>query len=96
MTKNQPEFEFNDISGTMVGFRCPSYVDKINVPGYHLHFISSNKEVGGHVLDFRVQEAVATIDYTSQFLLILPGEDSEFYQIDLEQDKQQELEKVEK
>jgi len=96
VAKHQPVFEFRDISGTMVGFRCPSYVDGINVPGYHLHFISNSREVGGHVLDFRVQEAIATIGYTSQFLLILPGEDSEFYHINLGQDKQQELEKVEK
>jgi len=48
------------------------------------------------VLDFSVQEAVAAIDYTSQFLLILPGKDSEFYHINLGQDKQQELDKVEK
>jgi len=96
VAKNQPVFEFQDISGTMVGFRCPSYVDGINVPGYHLHFISSSREAGGHVLDFSVQEAVTAIDYTSQFLLILPCKDSEFYHINLGQDKQQELDKVEK
>lgn len=96
VAKDQPVFEFRDISGTMVGFRCPSYVDGINVPGYHLHFISSSREVGGHVLDFRVQEAIAAIDYTPQFFLMLPGNDSEFYHINLGQDKQQELENVEK
>lgn len=36
------------------------------------------------------------MDYTSEFLMILPGENSDFYKIDLTQDKQEELEEVEK
>lgn len=43
-----------------------------------------------------IVEAVASIDYTSEFLMILPGNDSDFYEVDLTQDKQKELEKVEK
>jgi len=96
VAENQPIFEFQDIGGTIVGFRCPSYVDGINVIGYHLHFISSSKEAGGHILDFNIQDAIATIDYTSQLLLMLPGEDSDFYHKNLEQGKQPELEKIEK
>ncbi|MDH5363864.1 MAG: exportin family protein [Dehalococcoidia bacterium] len=41
-------------------------------------------------------QAVASVDYTSEFLMILPGENSDFYKIDLTQDKQEELEEVEK
>jgi len=96
ITESEPIFEFENISGTIVGFRCPSYVDGINVIGYHLHFISSSKEAGGHILDFKIQDAIAAIDYTSQLLLILPGEESDFYHINLQQDKQAELEKIEK
>jgi acetolactate decarboxylase len=32
VTKNQAVFEFNDVSGTVVGFRCPDYVSGVNVP----------------------------------------------------------------
>lgn len=96
VTKNQPVFEFNDVEGTIVGFRCPAYVSGVNVPGYHLHFLTKSKDVGGHVLEFKVEEAVASVDYTSEFLMILPGENSDFYKIDLTQDKQEELEEVEK
>ena len=39
----QPEFEFSNISGTLVGFWTPEYAPKsLNVPGYHLHFISAD------------------------------------------------------
>ena len=55
-----------------------------------------SQDVGGHVLEFKVEEAVASVDYTSEFLMILPGENSDFYKIDLTQDKQEELEEVEK
>jgi len=96
VTKNQPVFEFADVSGTVVGFRCPAYVAGVNVPGYHLHFLTKRKDAGGHVLEFQTEEAVASIDYTSSFFMILPGEDSNFYRIDLTQDKQEELEEVEK
>ena len=96
VTKNQPVFEFNDIQGTIAGFRCPTYVDGVNVPGYHLHFLTGSKDAGGHILEFETKEAVASIDYTSEFLMILPDKDSAFYGIDLNQDKQGELEEVEK
>ena len=96
VTKHQPTFEFNDVEGTIVGFRCPAYVSGVNVVGYHLHFLTRDKDAGGHILEFKVAKAVAYVDYTSEFLMILPGEDSDFYNIDLAQDKQKELEKVEK
>lgn len=31
---------------TIAGFRCPSYVKGINVPGFHLYFISEDKTKG--------------------------------------------------
>jgi acetolactate decarboxylase len=96
VTKNQPTFEFNNIEGTIVGFRCPAYVSGVNVPGYHLHFLTKNKDAGGHVLEFAVKEAEVSVDYTSEFLLILPGEKSDFYKLDLTPDRQGEVEKVEK
>lgn len=58
--------------------------------------LTKSKDAGGHVLEFKVEEAVASVDYTSEFLMILPGENSDFYNIDLTQDKQEELEEVEK
>jgi acetolactate decarboxylase len=49
--KKQKIFEFQDVKGTLVGFRCPKFVGEINVPGYHFHFIASDRKRGGHVLD---------------------------------------------
>ncbi|HEX7293547.1 MAG TPA: acetolactate decarboxylase [Solirubrobacterales bacterium] len=49
----QHVFELTGVSGTMVGFRFPAYVEGIEVSGYHLHFIDEERKRGGHVLDSR-------------------------------------------
>ena len=49
----QPEFEFHNASGTLVGFWTPEYAKSLNVRGYHLHFISADRKHGGHVLQCR-------------------------------------------
>jgi acetolactate decarboxylase len=49
----QHVFELADVSGTMLGFRFPAYVEGIEVSGYHLHFISDDCSRGGHVLGSR-------------------------------------------
>ncbi len=67
--KGQTVFEFHDVSGTLVGFWCPDYIAGINVPGYHFHFITADRKVGGHMLDCRIQSATAEIDYTSAFYM---------------------------
>lgn len=94
VVESQPTFEFTDVRGTLVGFRCPPYVKGINVPGYHLHFIDERKQAGGHVLECRVRQARIEIDLTSGFQMALP-ESEAFYRLDLAGDKQKELEKVE-
>jgi acetolactate decarboxylase len=97
VTKNQPIFEFHHVKGTIVGFRSPPYVaGGLNVPGYHLHFITEDRNAGGHLLELEVKDANVSLDYTSKLFMILPSESSDFYQLDLTKVKQEELEKAEK
>ena len=49
----QPEFEFSNVSGTLVGFWTPENAKTFNVPGYHFHFISDDRQSGGHLLQCR-------------------------------------------
>lgn len=88
-------FEFENVTGTIVGFRCPDYVDGVNVPGYHFHFITEDRTKGGHLLECLVQNVTVGIDYSAEFFMVLP-ENQEFYDLDLGGDKGEELEKVEK
>jgi len=73
--KNQAVFELNGVEGTLVGFRFPSYMDGVNVAGYHFHFISQDKKQGGHVLECRLEEAEARLASLSALDLRLVDED---------------------
>lgn len=72
-TKNQKVTEFNNVEGTLVGFRCPAYSNGINVPGYHFHFLEKDRKMGGHVLDLKVDSAVIKIDDMAGFSMVLPS-----------------------
>jgi acetolactate decarboxylase len=95
VVKNQRVFNLSKVEGTIVGFRCPPYVKGVNVPGYHLHFITADRKAGGHVLDFKVEKAVLEVDDTSEFNLVLPS-DKAFYGADLTPDREQAVKAVEK
>jgi acetolactate decarboxylase len=71
VVKNQLIFEFHDVEGTMVGFRSPAYVEGISVPGYHFHFITKDKRMGGHLLECRMENVKIEIDYTPEFHVAL-------------------------
>ena len=49
---------FEDVEGTLVGFRTPAFAQGIGVAGIHLHFICEDKKAGGHVLDFSTLSSV--------------------------------------
>ena len=71
VVKNQQIFEFNDVRGTIVGFRFPAYIGGINYPGYHLHFLAEDKKSGGHLLQCQTENLRIEIDYTRQFRMAL-------------------------
>lgn len=94
VTKYQPVFEFNKITGTMVGYWFPDYLDKLNVPGYHLHFISKDKQHGGHVLNCHLTTATVAIDFIDSVRFIIP-QHKDFLYADFKTYDHEELEQVE-
>ncbi len=94
VVKDQLVFNFEDVKGVLVGFYCPTFVKGINVPGYHLHFLTADRKGGGHVLDFSVYKAALKIDKLSRFVLQLPQTEG-FAKADLHLNRQDELKKVE-
>ncbi len=81
--KKETRFQLNNVKGTMVGFRFPSYIREINEPGYHFHFITEDRKAGGHVIKCRVYEVKVDIDNSSDLNLKLPST-SEFYKFNSE------------
>ncbi len=96
VTAHQPEFEFQSVAGTLVGFRCPDYVSGINVAGYHMHFLTEDRTAGGHVLDFTIADAGVLVDTSTSFQMLLPGEGSDFYNMGLAGASEEEVNQVEK
>jgi alpha-acetolactate decarboxylase len=63
--KNQYVAEYQDIEGTLVGFRSPAAWQGFFVAGEHMHFIDKDKKIGGHVLELssgNVEIGVATVN----------------------------------
>jgi acetolactate decarboxylase len=90
----QPEFEFRDISGTLVGFWTPEYAKTFNVPGYHLHFISDDRKHGGHVLQCSGANLRLQIQREGNYHVALP-ETEDFLKADLRRDPAADLAQAE-
>jgi acetolactate decarboxylase len=69
---DQHVFELEDVDGTMVGFRFPTYVEGIEVAGYHLHFASADRSRGGHVLGLRSRGLRVRVDPSNDLHIELP------------------------
>ncbi|MEG2075537.1 MAG: acetolactate decarboxylase [Victivallaceae bacterium] len=95
ITKNQPEFQLESVSGDLVGFRLPAYVKGINVPGWHLHFIADDRQRGGHVMGFELLDGSIEIDEVYDFRMTLPHNSADFNRADLGTDRSAELQQVE-
>jgi acetolactate decarboxylase len=94
-SKKQAVFEFHNVRGTLVGFRAPEFMRCLNVPGYHFHFLTSDRQAGGHVLDCKIIRATVQVDETpTRFLMALPHGDG-FQQADLTRERHSELKSVE-
>ena len=91
---DQTFFDYEDISGTVVGLYCPDYMKELNAVGWHFHFISDDKTKGGHVLDFSTDSAVIKLDQTQGFAMVLPDNDM-FKSFDFTIDQTEDIKKVE-
>ncbi|WP_292882930.1 acetolactate decarboxylase [Methanobrevibacter sp. UBA188] len=73
---SQKVFNHTDQTGTLVAVYFPEYMNELNMHGWHLHFLSDDKTIGGHVLGFNNLKGSAQIDEIHEFNMILPTDDS--------------------
>ncbi|SNT64212.1 acetolactate decarboxylase [Asanoa hainanensis] len=71
-TEGQAVTTFRDVDGDLAGFRSPSYELGIAVPGYHLHFLTADRDHGGHALDFALVEGEVRVATETELHLSLP------------------------
>jgi acetolactate decarboxylase len=69
----QSIFEAGRVKGTLVGFHYPKYASAFNPPGFHLHFLSDDRQFGGHALGFTTGSGVvAKIDRCTKLVVDIP------------------------
>lgn len=91
----QRTFVRENLEGIVVAVYFPSFFAGQNTPGWHFHFISSDRERGGHMLQISTAEtSMVQLDATPYFGLYLPEEKS-FSQCDLSDDMSGDIGKVE-
>jgi len=93
-TAHQSEFTVVEEEGTLVGFWAPLYARAVNVPGYHFHFISDDRGLGGHVLDMEAGPLEVGIHIESELHIAIP-ETEEFLAADLSGDHEEALHQAE-
>lgn len=67
LIKNQSKFNLTNSKGTIIGVWSPWYLKEVSVSGFHLHYINSEKRVGGHLVDFEMANLDVEIMIVKQF-----------------------------
>ena len=93
--KDEAIFELNDVSGDLVGFRLPGYMNGVNAPGWHLHFMDSERSHGGHVVNFSLIGGDLSFCRAGDYQIRLPDTPAAFAGLDLNRDWSRELKKAE-
>ena len=78
----------------MVCIYYPDYMDGINAPGWHLHFISEDRKWGGHVFDLQMRRGEVFLDKISRIEIQLQSEPA-FDTYSLKEASQQDIKEVE-
>ena len=95
VAKEQPVFRFSKIEGTLAGFFTPAFLASLNVPGLHLHFLSTDLKHGGHLLTCEPCRVRVGVQILNRVELALPVS-LDYLTRDFERDTSQDLEKAER
>jgi acetolactate decarboxylase len=88
--KAQSEFRFSDIDGTLIGLWSPGFSSAVSISGYHFHFLSKDRQHGGHLLDVEAGPLRLKVEALTDFHLALP-ESEAFLKADLSKNTADEL-----
>jgi len=94
-TANQPVFDFYDIQGCFAGFYTPRFMESLNAPGYHMHFLTEDRRHGGHLIECALKKVRIGIQHVPKLDLGLPIT-LDFLTADLTRDIGKDLDKAEK
>lgn len=93
-TDSQAEFELKEIYATLVGFWSLGFARVINIPGYHLHFLSEDCKHWGYVLELSADKLDLSFQIQNHLHVVLP-ETPAFLRANLNHDPAEALAKAE-
>ena len=93
--RNEAVFQWDGISGDLVGFRLPEYLRGVNAPGWHLHFMDSERRHGGHVVNFAIDGGRLYACCAEDYQIRLPGDPDALTGLELGIDRSAELKRAE-
>jgi acetolactate decarboxylase len=67
---NQTISHFSNVKGTLVGFYIPDYMKEINVAKYHFHFVTYDREFGGHLINMSMTNGTIQISKINEVHII--------------------------
>lgn len=79
-TATQPEFEGDNVEGTIIGYYAPHLFQGATVGGFHLHFLSQDHQLGGHLLGFDIDQATVKVQHFANFQVHLPIDNEAYLQ----------------
>ena len=78
VAQHQPEFTAENISGTIIGYYAPEIFGTITAAGWHLHFISDDRQFAGHLLAFDAPKLTGSFEIFDNLEQHLPIHNKEF------------------
>ena len=82
--RRQPEETREDIKGTVIGFFTPELFHGIGSAGFHIHFANDDRNFGGHVLDFEVDDVTVEIQNFETFEQHFPVNNKTFTETEID------------
>lgn len=70
--KMQGVYTYTDQEGMLFGYKFPEYLKDVNMDGYHLHYLSSDKTRGGHLLNCILSKGEVSVAYVRNYTLQIP------------------------
>lgn len=82
----QSVFKKEDVEGTIIGYYSPQIFNGAAVGGFHLHFLADDHSMGGHVMDFEMQNGNIEVQQFSKLEQELPVDNQDYMNHDFSKD----------
>jgi len=91
--KAQGIYTFTHQEGILIGYKFPVYLKDANMEDFHLHFLSTDKTKGGHLMNCKFTKGTVSVAFIRNYNLQLP--DNLYFNTTTFTNKKSELLKIE-